>query len=122
MSLDLTAARGPSARSILQIRLASLFAAQFFDFGTFTVMVWRHGIGAEANPIVAQGFADFGLPLVAIAKAALTVLVGAVIVVLDRNARVGRARLGLSAAVTLFAVLAGLTGGLSNALPFSLLG
>ena len=121
MSLDLTAARGPNPRSILQIRLASLFAAQFFDFGTFAVMVGRHGIAAEANPIVAQGFADFGLPLVAIAKAALTVLVAAVIVLLDRHDRLGRAGLGLSAAVSLFAVLAGLTGGLSNALPFSVL-
>lgn len=103
--------------SILQLRLATLFAAQLFDFGTFTVMVGRHGIVAEANPIVAQGFIAFGLPLVALAKIAVVILVGAVIVLLDRNHRAVRARLELSALVTIIAVAAGLTGGISNVLP-----
>jgi hypothetical protein len=114
--------RASRPESILQLRLATLFVAQFFDFGTFTVMVTRHGIGAEANPIVAQGFTMFGLPLVAITKMALIVLVGAVIVLLERHDRSRRRTLGLSALVTIVAVVAGLTGGLSNVLPYSLWG
>ena len=47
---------------ILRFRLAALLAAQLFDFGTFTLMVGRHGIVAELNPLVAQGFVAFGLP------------------------------------------------------------
>jgi hypothetical protein len=100
--------------SILMLRVTSLVAAQFFDFGTFTIMVWRNGIAAESNPIVAHGFADYGWPMVVLSKLALTVLVGAVIVVLDRPERWGRAGRSLATAVTLIAVFAGLVGGLSN--------
>jgi hypothetical protein len=117
-----TGPRKSSPDSILQLRLATVFAAQFFDFGTFTLMVGRHGIAAEVNPIVAQGFIVFGLPLVAFAKVALVVLVGAVVVLLDRNDRPRRRTLGLSALVTVVAVAAGLTGGISNVLPYALWG
>ncbi|MEA2609895.1 MAG: hypothetical protein QOJ75_2138 [Chloroflexota bacterium] len=101
--------------SILQLRLATLFAAQFFDFGTFTVMIGRHGIVAEANPIVAQGFLVLGLPLVAMTKLALIVLVGAVVVLLGRADPSRRTSIALSAIVTVVAVGAGLVGGISNA-------
>lgn len=109
--------RRASARpgSILQVRLATIFAAQFFDFGTFTVMIGRHGIVTEANPIVAQGFIVFGLPFVAAMKLALIVLVGAVVVLLGRSDPKRRACVALSAIVTVVAVAAGLVGGISNA-------
>jgi Domain of unknown function (DUF5658) len=100
--------------SILMLRVSSLVAAQFFDFGTFTIMIWRHGIAAEGNPIVAHGFVDYGWPIIVLSKLALTILVGAVIVVLDRRDRWGQAGRSLATVVTLIAVFAGLIGGLSN--------
>jgi hypothetical protein len=99
---------------ILRLRLAALLAAQLFDFGTFTLMVERHGINAELNPIVANGFAAFGLPMIAVAKLALVVLIGSMIVVFaqDRNASVATRR--IATFVTVIAVVSGLLGGISN--------
>jgi hypothetical protein len=108
--------RSPSA-PVVRLRLAALFAAQLFDYGTFTLMVDRHGIAAEANPIVAHGFATGGLPMVLIAKLALVVLVGAVIVLLGRGGRGRAATPRLAGLVAVLAVGAGLVGGLSNVLP-----
>jgi hypothetical protein len=104
----------PTAAPIVRFRLAALFAAQFFDLGTFTRMVDRHGIHAEMNPIVAQGFDNFGLPLVVFAKLMLVVLVGSIVVVLASESPRRRANPGLATVVTLMAVGAGLLGGLSN--------
>lgn len=109
---------GPADRllpaPVLRLRLAALFAAQLFDYGTFTIMVERHGIKAELNPIVANGFLAFGLPIIALAKLALVVLVGSVIVLLghDRSASVTTTR--IAAFVTIIAVIGGLVGGISN--------
>jgi len=108
--------RAPTARSVLQARLATLLAAQLFDFGTFTVMVDRHGIGAEANPLIAHGFIAFGLPILAAGKAAQVVLVGSILVILGRVlvARPGIRRVATS--VALLAVAGGMIGGVSNVL------
>lgn len=103
----------PARVAVLRFRLAALFAAQFFDLGTFSLMVDRHGVAAEANPIVAQGFADWGMVLVVIAKFALIVLVGSIVVLLAGHPT-RRASLGLAAIVTVAAVVAGFTGGVSN--------
>ncbi len=104
----------PTAAPIVRFRLAALFAAQFFDLGTFTGMVDRRGISAELNPIVAQGFDAFGLPLVVFAKLALVVLVGSTVVLLATEGPRHRANPGLATLVTLAAVAAGFIGGLSN--------
>ena len=101
--------RGP----IVRFRLAALFAAQFFDLGTFSLMIDRHGVAAEANPIVAQGFADWGMLLVVVAKIALFVLVGSIVFLLAEHPR-RRASLSLAAVITVVAVVAGFTGGVSN--------
>ena len=103
----------PLRRAVVRFRLAALFAAQFFDLGTFTLMVDRHGVAAEANPIIAQGFADWGLLLVVIAKLALFVLVGSIVVLLAEHPT-RRSSLGIAAVVTVAAVVAGFTGGVSN--------
>jgi hypothetical protein len=99
---------------ILRFQLATLVAAQLFDFGTFTIMVGRYGVLAEHNPIVAQGFEAFGLPFLALTKAVLVVLVGSIVVVLGRDPSRHRSMPALAKAVTVLAVLAGLAGGISN--------
>jgi hypothetical protein len=108
----LVPARGP----ILRFRLAALLAAQLFDFGTFTLMIGRHGIAAEVNPIVAQGFAVFGMPVLILAKIALVVLLASIVVLLTREVPSRRAVPGLAAFVAICAVIAGLVGGVSNVL------
>lgn len=100
--------------SILPFRLAALLAAQLFDFGTFTIMVGRHGIIAELNPVVSQGFELFGLPFLAFAKLVLVVLIGSIVVLLARGGSSRRVSPGLAAFVTMLAVFAGLAGGISN--------
>lgn len=105
-----------ASRAVLRFRLATLFAAQLFDFGTFSVMVGRHGILAELNPVVAGGFVLFGMPFLALAKIILVVLVGSIVVLLGRQERRGRFLISsLAAAVTVLAVAGGLLGGISNA-------
>ena len=100
--------------SIVLFRFAAILAAQLFDFATFTMMIARHGIAGEANPIVAQGFVAFGLPIVMIGKIALIVLCGSLQVVLLRSVDRGRTSGRLATLVALLAVTAGLAGGISN--------
>jgi hypothetical protein len=103
----------PPHRLIVPFRVAAVLAAQLFDFATFTIMVGRHGIGTELNPLVAHGFAGFGMPMVVVMKVALVVLLGATIVVLDR----GRSDIwsrAWAATIAVTAVVAGLIGGISN--------
>ena len=102
--------------AILRFRIAALLAAQLFDFGTFTLMIGRHGIVAEVNPIVAQGFDSYGMPILALSKVALIVLLGSIIVLLARDVPSRRPIPGLAATITLLAVIAGLVGGISNVL------
>ncbi len=102
--------------AILRFRLAALLAAQLFDFGTFTLMVSRHGIAAEMNPIVAQGFDAFGLPILVVVKLALVVLLGSIVVLLARDGPSRQSVRGLAASITILAVVGGLVGGISNVL------
>jgi hypothetical protein len=104
----------PTALPIVRFRLAALFAAQFFDLGTFTGMVDRRGISAELNPIIAQGFDSFGFPIIVLAKLALVVLVGSIVVLLASEGPKRKANPGLATLVTLAAVGAGFLGGVSN--------
>ena len=106
----------PRAAPVLPLRLASLVAAQMFDYGTFTVMVGRHGISPEANPLVAIAFAAFGMPVLALAKAALVVLVASIIVILSRDRPLRRRAPDLAGLVAVLAVVGGLIGGVSNVL------
>jgi hypothetical protein len=87
-----------------------------FDLGTFSLMVNRHGVDAELNPIVAQGFASFGMPLVAVAKAVLVVLVGSIVILLARDRPLRPAAPTLAAIIIVLAVFGGLLGGISNVL------
>jgi hypothetical protein len=102
-------------RLVLSSRIASVVAAQMLDIATFAIMVSRHGIVTEMNPLVAQGFAGSGMPMVILMKVALVVLVSSTIIVLGRRKTPARgAARDLAQMVTLVAVVAGLVGGISN--------
>ena len=100
--------------SELGLRVVTLFLAQVFDLATFSVMVARHGAGAEANPVVADLFDSYGMPAVVIVK--LVLILGVAALALTAAGR-GRGRIwamvgGLPLAV---AIAAGLIGGITNA-------
>jgi len=109
-------APAPAHRLTLPFRLATLLAAQMFDFATFTIMVGRHGIAAEANPLVAAGLAAFGMPILALMKIALIALLASIVVILGRDQERGRFGLELAALISVLAVAGGLLGGISNVL------
>jgi hypothetical protein len=91
---------------VLGIQL--LILAQIADYATFIVMVVRHGLGVEANPLVATLAQEHGLLVLTVAKVAAVVLVAATFVV------VGRSRPRIAAVVLAFGVATGGVGALSN--------
>ena len=99
--------------------LVTMAVAQFFDFGTFVVMVQLHGPGAEANPLVGGILENLGIPAAAVAKAALVVLVGCVAILLAQWTHSALHR-RLTGAVVGLAIVAGLVGGSTNALTIGL--
>jgi hypothetical protein len=88
--------------------IALLIIAHIADYTTFVVMVARRGLGAEANPLVATIYEDWGLALLTVAKFATVLLVAAVFLI------VGRERPRVAAAVLAFGVFIGAMGALSN--------
>lgn len=92
----------------LPAALAVLALAHVFDWASFLVMIARHGLGAEANPIVVTLVEEMGVPGVTLAKLA-TVIFAALLAVLIAPKRRRMAMVLLS-----FGVFAGLVGGLSN--------
>jgi hypothetical protein len=88
--------------------LKLLILAQLADWATFIVMVARHGLDAEANPIVARLFEDHGLFLLTAAKVAAVILVAATFLV------VGRSRPRVGAVVLTVGVVTGGIGAFSN--------
>jgi hypothetical protein len=97
---------------LLPLAAATAALAQVLDLGTFVAMVQRHGLGAEANPLVSGLVGDYGLPVAAIVKVALLAFVIALAVVLDRRDR--RFEGALAVVVIGVAIAAGLVGGASN--------
>ena len=103
----------------MYVPLLTMAVAQFFDFGTFVVMVQLHGAGSEANPLVAGILETLGIPAAAVAKAALVMLVGCVAVLLAQWAPSTLHR-RLTGVVVGLAIVAGVVGGSSNALTIGL--
>ena len=98
----------------MPLRLATLLAAQLFDLGTFVTMIEWHGSTAEANPLIAGLLTTLGLPALVVAKVALIVLVGSLLVA--GAARGRRGPWSLVAGVPLaLAIAFGLIGGITNA-------
>ena len=106
----------PQDDPILHFRLAAIVAAQLFDFVTFTLMVERHGINAELNPLVAASFHAGGLPILFAIKLALVLLVGSTIAILGRRGSPVELQSKLASIITVLAVLGGVFGGFSNAI------
>jgi hypothetical protein len=85
-----------------------LIIAHIADYTTFVVMVARHGLGSEANPLVAAIAEDWGLALLTVAKFATVLLVAAVFLI------VGRDRPRVAGVVLAFGVFIGALGTFSN--------
>jgi len=95
------------------LRLATLVTAQFFDLGTFMTMVAWRGSTAEANPLVASILGTLGLPALVLAKVALVILVGSLVVAGMRHGRRGAWALVAGLPLAL-AIAFGLIGGITN--------
>ena len=99
----------------MSLALLAVTVAQLLDLGTFVRMIALHGPSVEGNPIVAHLVEGFGLPFVAVAKiAVLSVVVAVIVVLAGREDRVRHRR--LAATVAAIAVVAGIVGGVSNAI------
>jgi hypothetical protein len=92
----------------LPFALGILALAHLFDWASFLVMIGRHGLGAEANPIVVTLVEDAGVPGVTLAKLA-TVAFAALLAVL-----LAPKRRRMAMVLVTFGVVAGLVGGFSN--------
>lgn len=90
------------------VGIGLLIIAHVADYTTFVVMVARHGLGSELNPMVVTLAQDYGLALLTVAKFAAVLLVAAVFLV------VGRTRPRVAGAVLTFGVLIGGLGAFSN--------
>lgn len=97
----------------LVLSLLTAVVAQFFDLATFILMVRRVGPDAEANPLVAGLFDDYGTPAVALAKAVLVLFVVALAVSTTKRGRHVHTVAGMLPVA--LAIAAGFIGGLSNA-------
>ena len=115
----------PSEASVLSLRQAAermamtaavvtLTVAQLLDLGTFIRMVDRHGIAAEANPLVSHIVGQLGLPYITVAKVtALSLVVAVTVILTEAPSRRGHPR--LARLVVAVAVIAGIIGGWTNA-------
>lgn len=92
----------------LPVALGVLALAHLFDWASFLIMIARHGIGAEANPIVVTLVEETGVPGVTLAKLA-TVAFAALLAVL-----IAPKRRRMAMVLLAFGVAAGMVGGFSN--------
>jgi len=97
------------------LRLATLFAAQSFDFATFVVMVARHGATSEANPVIGSLFVALGWPAVVAVKAAVIALVGGLTMLGSAHRHDRRIWAVVGGLPLAIAIAAGLVGGITNA-------
>lgn len=90
------------------LAIGSLALAHLFDLASFIVMTGRHGLAAEANPIVYRLAEVAGLPGLTLAKVVAVSLGASVFFVLAPK------RPKLAMVVLVFGVSAGVVGGVSN--------
>lgn len=94
------------------VGIGLLILAHMADYLTFLVMVARHGISSEANPIVASLAQDHGILMLTLAKTAAVLLVASTFLV------VGRTRPRVAAGVLTVGVVMGGIGAITNAATF----
>jgi hypothetical protein len=90
------------------IGIALLILAHAADYVTFLVMVGRHGIGTELNPLVVKLATEHGVLILTLAKTSAVLLVASTFLV------VGRTRPRLAGSVLVLGVVLGGLGALSN--------
>lgn len=90
------------------IGIALLILAHAADYVTFLVMVARHGLGSELNPLVVTIAQEHGVLVLTLAKASAVLLVASTFLV------VGRTRPKLAGSVLVIGVVLGGLGALSN--------
>jgi len=95
------------------VPLVFVAAAHFFDYASFMLMVWRHGIVAEANPLVSQVAGEFGIPGVTLAKVYVVAVTLLATVALRQ-----RHHHRLAGTVLVLSVAVGLFGGFTNVATF----
>lgn len=88
--------------------LGLLVVLQAADFGTFLVMIARHGLEAEINPVVVALVSQHGLALLTLGKVLAVLVVVATFVVLARS------RPKLAGATLAAGILMGALGTVSN--------
>ena len=94
------------------VALTALALAHLFDYTSFLVLVSRHGLAAEANPIVIRIAQTAGIPGLTIAKLATVAFAATLmLIILPKRPK-------LAMALVAFGVAAGLLGGLSNVASF----
>lgn len=99
-----------SARLWRVVALASLAAAQLFDYVSFLVMIERHGLAAELNPIVVALHDQLGMVGLTVAKAAAVVfLASSATLLMPRRPTV-------AFGVLVVGIILGVVGGVSNVL------
>jgi hypothetical protein len=90
--------------------LVLLALAQVFDYVSFMVMIERHGLAAELNPIVVTLHQNVGLIGLTVVKAAAVVFLASTAVLLMTR------RPNVAFGVLLVGIILGIIGGVSNVL------
>jgi len=94
------------------LAIGVLAIAHFFDWATFLVLMSKHGLAAEANPIVIRIAQAAGIPGLTLAKIATVAFASALMLMIAPR------RPKLAYALVIFGVAAGVVGGLSNVASF----
>ena len=90
------------------LAFAALALAHLFDYTSFLALMARHGIAAEANPVVVLLAQELGLPGLTLAKVVSVAFAAILVTVLASRRR------SVAVAVLVFGIGAGLVGGFSN--------
>lgn len=90
------------------VALALLAVAQLFDYVSFLVMIERHGLAAELNPIVVTIQQNVGMVGLTVVKAAAVVFLASTATLLMPR------RPAVAFGVLVVGIVLGIAGGLSN--------